>query len=173
MEFGLQKILDLPIKPTKFQLVYFKPKNEEMFTKEKFPLFAYLDQGFYGFPIHGNGTVKISNHLVGSASDPDKDDRVVSEEFIQSCRDFFKEFIPGLENAKVVKTKVCFYSMTPDEDFIVDKLRDNVVIGAGFSGHGFKFAPLIGKVLADLVLDGKTKYDISPFRLDRFESQKN
>ena len=58
--------------------------------------------------------------------------------------------------------------MTADEDFIIDKLNENTIIGAGFSGHGFKFAPLIGKILADLVLKGSTEHDIDCFKLDRF-----
>ena len=161
------KILDLPVKATKQQIIYFKPKNAENFSKDNFPLFAYLDKGFYGVPIHGIDAVKISNHLPGEISDPDND-RKVSEKFIQSCKDFFKEFIPELADAEVIKTKVCFYSMTSDEDFIIDKLDDNIIIGAGFSGHGFKFGPLLGKILADLALRGRTKYDISRFKLDRF-----
>jgi len=162
------KILDLPLRATKQQLVYFKPKKSKDFTKDNFPVFGYLDIGFYGFPIHGIDAVKISNHLPGGIVDPDKDDRKVSEEFIQSCRDFFKKFIPKLADAEVVKTKVCFYNMTFDEDFIIDKLDEDIIIGAGFSGHGFKFAPLLGKILADLVLSGRTHYDISRFRLNRF-----
>ena len=162
------KLMNLPIKTTKQQLVYFEPKNKTNFSKDKFPLFAYLDKGFYGFPIHGINAVKISNHLPGEIVDPDKDDRNVSENFVQSCRDFFRQFIPELSDAKVIKKKVCFYSMTTDEDFILDRLSDNIIVGAGFSGHGFKFAPLVGKILADLSLSGGTKYDISRFKIKRF-----
>jgi len=162
------KILDLPIKATKQQIVYFKPKNRKDFVKSKFPCFTYLDKGFYGFPIHGLDAVKISNHLPGEIINPDKDSREVSEEFINSCRNFFKQFIPELADAEVIKTKVCFYSMTSDEDFIIDKLKDNIIVGAGFSGHGFKFAPWVGKILGDLALNGETKQDISRFKLNRF-----
>lgn len=56
--------------------------------------------------------------------------------------------------------------MTSSEDFIIDKLSDNIVIGAGFSGHGFKFAPLIGTILSDLVIKGGTTYDISRFSIN-------
>ncbi|MCH8004422.1 MAG: N-methyl-L-tryptophan oxidase [Nanoarchaeota archaeon] len=162
------KLIDVPITITKQQLVYFKPKNIQNFTKDKFPLFGYLDKGFYGFPIHGIDAVKVSNHLPGKVVDPDEDDRKVSEDFIESCKSFFRKFIPDLADTEVVKTKVCFYSMTSDEDFIIDKLNDRVIIGAGFSGHGFKFAPLIGKILSDLAISGETQYDISRFRMNRF-----
>ena len=113
--------------------------------------------------------MKVSNHNVGEVVDPESE-RKVTEDFIEGCRDFFRRFIPDLADAEVVKTKVCLYSMTEDEDFIIDKLNDNMIIGAGFSGHGFKFAPLIGSILADLVLKGKTEHDISSFSLNRFKS---
>jgi glycine/D-amino acid oxidase-like deaminating enzyme len=62
------------------------------------------------------------------------------------------------------------YAMTPDEDFILDRFSgvDNVVIGAGFSGHGFKFAPLIGSLLASLLLNEPTEFPLEPFLLSRF-----
>ena len=64
----------------------------------------------------------------------------------------------------------CMYTMTPDKDFLIGPhpQNPNVIVAAGFSGHGFKFAPLIGKILADLAVDGTTAYPIERFRLDRF-----
>ena len=162
------KLIKVPLKATRQQLVYFKPKNVEKFKENNFPIFAYLDKGFYGFPIHGIAAVKISNHIPGQLVNPDTVKRTVNEEFIKKCRNFLKEHIPELADAKVIKTKTCLYTMTADEDFIIDKINDNLIIGAGFSGHGFKFAPLIGKVLSDLTLNKKIDYDISRFKIDRF-----
>jgi N-methyl-L-tryptophan oxidase len=67
--------------------------------------------------------------------------------------------------------KICLYSLTPDSDFIIDFHPNfsNVLLAGGFSGHGFKFASIVGSILADLVTLGKTKHDISFFRLNRFE----
>jgi len=159
----------LPLQATRQELVYFKPKDPTNFKKDTFPTFAYMDYegGFYGFPIYGIEAVKVSNHLPGAPIDYNTVERIVSQEFIDACRNFLAESIPELADAKVVKTKVCLYNMTPDGDFIVDRLNDSIVIGTGFSGHGFKFAPLIGKILADLAIEGATKYDISRFLLHR------
>lgn len=67
--------------------------------------------------------------------------------------------------------ETCLFTNTPDEDFVLDTLPEHpqVAVGAGFSGHGFKFASVVGEILADLALEGETDYDISMFALDRFE----
>lgn len=95
----------LPIQPMKQELVYFKPKDLTRFQKDVFPCFAYLDKGFYGFPVHGIDAVKVSNHQPGEVVNPHTVDRTVSEQFVDECRDFFREFVPELENAEVVKNK--------------------------------------------------------------------
>ena len=99
------KLANVPIKSTKQQLVYFKPKNLDDFKKDKFPVFGYLDEGFYGFPLHGIDAVKVSNHFSGEVVEPEAE-RKVTDKFIEDCRAFFKRFIPALADAEVVKTKV-------------------------------------------------------------------
>lgn len=71
---------------------------------------------------------------------------------------------------KVKYGKTCFYSKTPDEDFIIDSHPDydNIIIAAGFSGHGFKFGSVIGEILSQLVVKGKSELDISLFKISRF-----
>ena len=66
--------------------------------------------------------------------------------------------------------KTCLFEPTPDEHFLIDRHpgRERAVVGAGFSGHGFKFCSVVGEILADLALDGETRHDIGLFRLDRF-----
>ena len=68
-------------------------------------------------------------------------------------------------------SRMCLYDMTPDEDFVIDRLpgNDNVVLAAGFSGHGFKFAPLIGEMLADMLMDREPEFPIDRFALSRFK----
>lgn len=163
------KLLKNKIKviPSRQELIYFQPKNLELFQKEKFPTFGHLESGFYGIPIHKINAVKIANHFPGKPADPDTVDRKATQEFMDECRNFLRQYIPELADGEVIESKVCLYDMTTDEDFILDKLTDNIVIGAGFSGHGFKFAPMIGKILADLVSKGKTQYDISRFSLSK------
>jgi glycine/D-amino acid oxidase-like deaminating enzyme len=109
--------------------------------------------------------MKIANHHKGAVMDPDDADHTVNEQFIKGCRNFFTEFIPALADARVIETRICFYNNTPDDDFIVDwhPALDRVLVVTGFSGHGFKFGPTIGRIAADLLQNGST-----PFNIDRF-----
>jgi len=155
---------------TRQEIVYFKPRSESFrFEPGAFPIFLELESGFYGFPIHERGAMKIANHHKGAEVDPrSKDDRV-SEQFLNKCRAFFAEFIPALADARVAETRVCVYNNTPDDDFIVDwhPQLDGVLLVTGFSGHGFKFGPTIGRIAADLLISGRTSFNIKRFRLDR------
>ena len=82
--------------------------------------------------------------------------------------------MPGLADARVTESRVCIYNNTPDDDFIIDRhpAFDSVVIVTGFSGHGFKFAPLIGRIAAELIRGGRSSYDIERFALSRFAKGK-
>jgi monomeric sarcosine oxidase len=157
---------------TRQEIVYFKPSVESSPTFEPaiFPIFLELESGFYGFPIHHAGAMKIANHHKGAKVDPDSAADQVGEPFIESCRAFFAEFIPALADARVVETRVCIYNNTPDDDFIMDwhPQLDNVLIVTGFSGHGFKFGTTIGRIAADLLTAGHTSHNIDGFRLVRF-----
>jgi sarcosine oxidase len=158
---------------TRQELVYFEPakNSSHSFEAETFPIFLELESGFYGFPIHHDGAMKIANHLKGAAADPDAASDDVSESFVESCRGFFNEFIPALVDARVRETRVCIYNNTPDDDFIIDwhPALEGVLVVTGFSGHGFKFGPAIGRIAADLLNTGHPGYEIDRFRLARFE----
>lgn len=171
---ALEKILE----PTRQVVVYFEappiPQGGDeaiSFEVGRFPIFTALETGFYGFPVHHEGAMKIANHHKGVKIDPRSLNDRVDEKSVAECREFFREFIPGLKDARVRKTGVCLYNNTPDDDFIIDRHPDfeNVVIATGFSGHGFKFGSLIGRITAELLLDGKTSCDLSRFSLARFE----
>lgn len=155
------------IKPTRQEEVYFQPGGLKDFQKDVFPAFGHMESGFYGTPVHKINGVKLANHFPGAVVDPDTVSRDTTDQFVEQCRAFFKEYIPGLVDAKVLEAKVCLYDMTSDEDFIIDKLTDKIVVGAGFSGHGFKFAPLIGKILSELATNRPVSYDISRFSLHK------
>jgi glycine/D-amino acid oxidase-like deaminating enzyme len=151
--------------------VYFEPQTERArFEPDAFPIFLELETGFYGFPVHNRGAMKIANHLKGVEIDPSHKDDTVGEAFVAQCRSFFAEFIPGLANARVADTRVCIYNNTPDDDFIIDwhPRVDDVLMVTGFSGHGFKFGPMIGRIAADLLISGSTSFNIERFRLARF-----
>jgi sarcosine oxidase len=160
---------------TRQEIAYFKPSatanaDRPTFEKIDFPIFLELESGFYGFPIHYQAAMKIANHNKGRVVDPYLRDDRVDEEFIQRCRAFFDEFIPGLARARVGETRVCIYNNTPDDDFIIDWHPElgRVLIVTGFSGHGFKFGPTVGRIAAELLLSRRTSFDIDRFRLDRF-----
>ncbi len=152
------------IVPTRQQLIYFHPRTGiERFRPESCPVF-FTDK-HYGLPAAGIEAVKVSAKELPERVDPETVNRSVDIQQVEACRDACRRFIPGLADGEVVQTKVCLYDMTENSDFVLDRDPENpgIVYGYGFSGHGFKFAPLIGKLLAELVLDEKPSFDISRF----------
>ena len=125
----------------------------------------------YGFPIFGREGIKVARHGMGQPVSPDTCDRMPDPEYIEHIRSFLHERIPDAAG-EALFAQVCLYTETPDEDFIIDTHPDcaNLVLAAGFSGHGFKFASLVGRILSEVGLEGTTNFDISPFRLARFET---
>ncbi|WP_311260320.1 FAD-dependent oxidoreductase [Microbacterium sp. WCS2018Hpa-9] len=113
----------------------------------------------YGRPTPGEG-VKVGFHRVGDVVDPDARPHAVTH--AQALADYVREWMPGLDPASAVPVS-CTYTSTSDSAFVLDR-RGRIVVGAGFSGHGFKFAPGVGATLADLALD-PTALAAAPFRL--------
>ncbi|HEX8087530.1 MAG TPA: FAD-dependent oxidoreductase, partial [Blastocatellia bacterium] len=117
----LLSFLDDNLTPTRQEVVYFEPVGSEpSFEAGRFPIFIELDSGFYGFPVHHRGAMKVANHHKGEPVEPYSFGRPVTAEFISRCRAFFAEFIPSLSGAEVRETRVCMYNNTPDDDFIID-----------------------------------------------------
>jgi len=168
----LLPFLERQLTTTLQEIVYFEPDSSRIFESSRFPIFLELESGFYGFPIHHAGAMKIANHLKGVEVDPDSTQPQVGEHFVEACRAFFTEFIPGLANAKVRETRVCIYNNTPDDDFIIDwhPRLEGVLLVTGFSGHGFKFGPTIGRIAADLLMAGNASIDIDRFCITRFNN---
>ncbi|MEN0129362.1 MAG: N-methyl-L-tryptophan oxidase [Brevundimonas sp.] len=106
--------------------------------------------GTYGLAVPGEG-VKVGFHGVGPVTDPDRRTFRPEPTQLAALRDYVREWIPGADPDHLVPIS-CTYTTTPDHDFVLDR-RDRVVVAAGFSGHGFKFAPAIGRLLADLATD--------------------
>jgi len=165
------------LRTTRQELVYFKPVTKQNkdpqfnFEPNNFPIFLELESGFYGFPVHHEGAMKIANHHKGNEVDPDSAEQLVGDQFINSCRAFFSVYIPGLADALLRETRVCIYNNTRDDDFIIDwhPQLEGVLVATGFSGHGFKFGPTIGRIAADLLAGGRTGFEIQRFQLARFD----
>ena len=136
------------------------------------PCFLFLMPygNFYGFPwIAGQG-LKIAQHSGGlEIRDPGLLDRNLSDIDYQETRRFMTDVFPGLARERPTGA-VCMYTVSPDENFIIDQAPGypNVVFGAGFSGHGFKFASVIGEILSQLAIDGKTPHPVDFLRMKRF-----
>ena len=113
----------------------------------------------YGMPTPGEG-IKVGFHRVGDEIDPDGRPHLPTHQ--EALADYVREWMPGLDAASAVPIS-CTYTSTDDGTFVLDR-RGRIVVGAGFSGHGFKFAPGVGGVLADLVQD-PTARAAEPFRL--------
>jgi monomeric sarcosine oxidase len=172
---GLLPFLRGKLRTTRQEVVYFEPEpaHARDFEVGRFPIFIELGSGFYGFPVHHAGAMKIANHHKGETVEMRSYDAEVKEEFVSRCRAFFRDFIPRLADAKVVESRVCVYNNTPDDDFIIDwhPELEGVLIVTGFSGHGFKFGPVAGRISAELLISGRTSYDVERFGLARFDAR--
>lgn len=160
--------LPAPVRPTRQQITYFAGADPTLFAVGAFPVFL-AEMECYGFPLHGPGWLKIASHVTGATVDPDAGYEADQQE-IEYVRAFMRKVIREAAALKVAFVDHCMYDMTPDEDFILDRLPDSdrIVLGSGFSGHGFKFGPLIGEVLAALALDADPPIPLDRFRLARF-----
>tara|TARA_Y100000996_G_scaffold412057_1_gene397341 strand:+ start:815 stop:2062 length:1248 start_codon:yes stop_codon:yes gene_type:complete len=160
-------------------IAWAKPKNNEEFSLNNFPCWTYANNSsegiFYGFPIlpsnsfHGPFGLKFAHHFKGELTNPNNVKRSISNKEEKKLLNFIKDLMPNkIESINTVKT--CLYSYTSDEDFIVDKHPENedIVITGGFSGHGFKFASIIGEIVSDLVDKGNSKYPIDFLKIKRF-----
>ena len=117
---------------------------------------------FYGFPRIDDRGVKVADHSGGTEiSDPLMDDRSIETSDVSRIEKFLAHHLPGVTKTST-KHAVCFYTKSPDDHFIVDRHPgyDNVVFAAGLSGHGFKFASVLGEVLAELAVSGQTNLPI-------------
>ena len=162
--------------PERQVLGWFQPSSPELFTPDRFPVFnlAVAEGRYYGFPVFGIPGFKIGRyHHLEEATSPEVMNRAVDERDEHILRAAVSRYFPDA-NGPIMTLKTCLFTNSPDEHFIVDTLPDQpeVIVAAGFSGHGFKFASVIGEVLADLAQDGQTTgHDISMFALDRFRGE--
>jgi glycine/D-amino acid oxidase-like deaminating enzyme len=134
---------------------HLKPPRPDLFAPERFPVFGadITTTGYYGFPLNREGIVKIANHGPGREMSPESPQRIVTSEEEENLRKFLSWTFPALAEAPIVYTRLCMYCETHDGDFWIapDPERKGLVIAAGDCGHGFKFAPVLGEIIADAV----------------------
>lgn len=157
--------LGLPLSPKRTVQCWFRPRSAV-----KHPVFfqdARDGRWIYGFPEVG-GRVKIAFHNVYENCDPDTVRRSISSDEVAQIRKYGEDLIPNLGDFDSAKT--CMYTMTPDENFVLGSLGDqSVFIAAGFSGHGFKFATVVGEIAEDLLFRrGRYGADLQIFDPRRF-----
>jgi monomeric sarcosine oxidase len=165
--------LELPLAIQRKVLWWLDVENPALYAPERFPVFITDSEHgeIYGFPVFLRQGIKIANHSGGDPTDPDQVNRSVRDEEKSDIMGLASWFFEGV-TAKVLHSSVCLYARTPDGHFILDRHPEwpNVVIAAGFSGHGFKFTPAVGEYLVSLALDA----DEQPrqlFRLSRFAAK--
>ena len=162
--------LGLPLTIQRKVLWWLAVENPALYAPGRFPIFI-TDSAHgevYGFPIYQQPGLKIANHAGGDPTEPDAVNRTVRDDEKHDVVSLASWFFDGV-TSEVLQSTVCLYARTPDTHFIMDRhpAWPHVVVGAGFSGHGFKFTPAIGEHLVSLALDSNAQPH-GLFRLDRF-----
>jgi sarcosine oxidase len=158
----------LPLDVTKEQVSYFTPDRPEDFAPGRFPVWIWMDDpSFYGFPTFGEPSVKAGEDAGGKITTGDDRDFEPDPDNLAQLTAFMRRTFPG-SATEVLRTVTCLYTLTRDRDFVMSALPSypQVVVALG-AGHGFKFTPTFGRVLADLATEGRTTSGIAEFSLER------
>ena len=160
----------LPLTVTKEQVTYFACPDPAAFAPDRFPVWIWMDEpSFYGFPTYGEAGPKAAQDCGGQPTTPETRTFERDEDAFRRVTDFLAAHLPGALGPPIL-TKTCLYTLTPDRDFVVDRVpgAPGVVVSLG-AGHGFKYASVLGRVLAELALDGSTPSsgELGAFRIDR------
>ncbi|MCA9975598.1 MAG: FAD-dependent oxidoreductase [Anaerolineales bacterium] len=160
--------LEPVMRATGHPVYHLKIGNSTLFKPPHFVVFTadITSSGWYGFPLHPkHDVIKIANHGVGQLLHPVHDKRVVSDADIRQLRRFLEETFPALKDATISYARRCLYCDTLDEHFWIDRHPEieGLTVAAGGSGHGFKFAPILGKLIAD-ALTGQANVWLPKFR---------
>ena len=168
--------LKLPVKIERQVLFWFDPiKDKDKFHYSNMPNTGWdLDNGmeFYTQPNIENKGFKVAMHHNGKFISENDLNRESNADDLSIVKNFLEEYIP-LANGKLIDSRVCVYTNTPDLDFIIDFYPndENIIICSPCSGHGFKFTPAIGEICSELVINNGTNYDLSEFSIKRLMKQ--
>lgn len=168
--------LGVPLSVTRQVLGWVAPRRPAPFRLGACPCFAiqHGDGLFYGFPmLDGDDELKIAHHHRGPAADPDTLDRHPTAQDEADFRPGLREYLPDADGS-LRRMHICMYTYSPDGHFILDRhpAEERVLLACGFSGHGFKFAAVIGEALADLAMQRRTELPVEFLRLSRLATLK-
>jgi len=160
----------LPLTVTREQVTYFEAPPPDAFAADRFPVWIWMDDpSFYGVPTYGEPGPKAAQDVGGRETTADGRDFELDSLALARLTAFLDRHLPGMSRRPLL-TKTCLYTLTPDRDFVVDHLPDHpgvsVLLGAA---HGFKFASVLGRIAAELAIDGATSSasDLAAFRIER------
>ncbi|MBS1919627.1 MAG: N-methyl-L-tryptophan oxidase [Bacteroidetes bacterium] len=166
---------------TKQTLAWIRPNKPSLFKPGNFPCWLLAEENkrgaYYGFPVvpanefNKSMGLKLAYHFAGATTDPDNMNRKPSKKNEASLIHFLNTYFPGTYKS-TIELKSCMYTNSSDENFIIDFLpgyNNDVLFATGFSGHGFKFASVVGEIMSDLATEGKTRLPINFLRLNRFK----
>ncbi len=169
--------LEIPLVVERQPVLWFEPppavvaQADTDAGRERLPMWLWsTDDGtFYGFPPDADLGLKVAHHHSGVLVDPEDVDREVDPADEARIRAFLRTHMPAVDGGVRAST-ICLYTNTPDDEFVIDRhpAGPGVAFASACSGHGYKFAPVVGEILADLVTTGSTSWPIESFRADRF-----
>ncbi|QEL13194.1 N-methyl-L-tryptophan oxidase [Limnoglobus roseus] len=167
--------IGIPFSVMRQVMLWFQPGDLQLFRRDRFPVFLFETPlgPFYGLPMIDARGVKVARHYgAPELASPDdvKWDTTDADE--QPVWEFLNQFVTS-PFTRCTGRQVCQYTLTPDRHFVLDvhPANPNVILAAGFSGHGFKFAAVVGEILADLAEQGRTRHPIDLFRAGRFKKK--
>ncbi len=170
----LVRDLGVPLTVSRQVMAWFWPRRAKLFEIGRLPVWALdlPDNSFpYGFPIHPDGApgFKIAFHKQGPTVDPDTVPRTPAPDDEAALRPILQQFLPDADGP-LLSLRVCLYTNSPDHAFILDRHPhyQNVTLACGFSGHGFKFASVMGQAIADVATTGRSPLPIDFLKLSRF-----
>jgi sarcosine oxidase len=158
----------IPLEVTQEQVTYFASPKADQFAPERFPVWIWMDDpSYYGFPVFGERGPKVARDAGGKPVTAETRTFEPESQAIERVREFLARYLPDAAGPEIY-TKTCLYTLTPDRDFVIDRVpgHDNVWIAIG-AGHAFKFASVIGRILSELAIDGRTPSDLHPFGIER------
>jgi sarcosine oxidase len=164
--------LGLPLQVVRIVNAYFQPERPDRWSTERGApnfLLSVPEGSYYGMSDMDGIGLKIGRHENGEPTTARTIRREIADAEIETLRAVLDRYLPGASGA--VKAAItCMYTMTPDENYIIERhpRRERVIYGCGFSGTGFKFSGVVGEILADLALDGATRFDLGSMSSARF-----